>query len=1662
MKKIYSVNNSKEVLRTLEGLKSRITSIKPALYQVITPMLFVAFGLFGVNENAWGNYSAKVAVAADPSNGGYVYVGTSSNCSSSSCTKSTDNASQEKNWTISTSGNFTFYFCNKPATGYVFKGWSTSNNVNSGDGANKNPYSISLSGSYNWGNGTDHGTYYAIFARMAANTPAAGSTTSFEDTNVGSESGWKQIKIDHAHAGTVSISQSGNDGDFYVASSTSATSEFSSFTSTEEGTKTIYVKFVPQNNGLRTCTLTVSSNNGLSSLTYYLQGTGYNGPSITWVDGNGSELVSGETTLSAGDVLRATCTTGQTVSYSDFHSSYFTAGTDGNGNPILTVREDISGTINGLSVTANLAKNTSTYYAAYSEAFTLNVTNLTPQTIEWTNDIADISDEMIGHTISLNAVAKNAKTGANSGQTITYSMPSNSYMSLSGNVLTINAIGGPVAITASAAGNENYAPTSVTKYATVIDMSHPCATSDGHSNGQFNQGNHHDIYPTLPTSLTFKARRESGWLWKDLVITQYNSNGTQIKQDKKSYDEITDSGTGTQITISCDPAATTIRFTADGKAKYTYYITSITTTRQTQSSVSVNSLSYATDPGQSLGKQVSVTYSNIPVFLSFKSDEDAGVKGTSLWSLSTSKFGGCGKNGSQNVTVTFQSNTKGNFTDKLYVRNNVGTLLHTIDLSASVTAQEQFLDTWNIADAYNTTDKVTLEAATTVGNSDFTFTPTVSNPANIVSITNSGVMTFTASGTATIRAYQPGDALSQEFETTHDITINKVTPSIATEPSVAEIKYKGSFANNQLSDGLATVTLRGVENTPVAGTFTWTSLNGTQVGDAAGSHEYDVTFTPTDGGMYNSKTFTQSVTISRADGGIEMNNGEVKVKIAGINDDLNECKIDLDGLVASKIEDAVANRAGTISYEVISENKAFAAIDGENKFSATKVGTYTIRATQAQTDYYEGATDEFTVTVNKLTPTIVFDNTDDPEIVYSGDEIKHPAYRMYNGKEIDRVVSYVSSDMSNTGAIAVVGTTLTARNVTAPEGSAVEVTITASADADALYNVASATATHNYAVRAKRSPVFTMEGVDNAPVSKILNIGEQAIITYNEFTNEFITAGTAAEHAYVTYSHDKENRRITVTAVKGTEIGDGVQEIIVDQPGNDYLFPRNITYTFTVKRNVSALSLAGLTTAMYVEDTVATPFTGLANTSDAVQFSCSPEGSMKYEDGKLIASQAGTNTVTFSQPATEYWTGISQSKTITVSKKDPNVTTKLSNRHAWYSIVEHPFKSLNTEKALSISSSNETLAKYIAAEDKIYVYGTSGDVTFTVNQDANYKYNAVENYQKTFTIFQPDNRLPMTLTSGNLEDYTGGTEGDVSWNDGGVLCGGASGIGIGGAGWDYSAKYIILSFVGIPDVLSFDFKNANWSATQYGWHFYQSSNGSDWILLKEYADLLMNATGGVSEGSESLKLNPDTRYVKLEYHGNFGGRFKNVSITERKEIVPKAATTDFGLGYNGNDPTIRTIKVDWYNVKPCTVTITGADADKFVLDEGSKTINSMLDNYGTAELTVSYKHETNSETTHTATLHIEDADGNYADVTLNGQTTPAPQDIVWRNDLTPMPINGVFPYAATVGSNQPLTLLSDHPEFVRVDENNTLVGVAAGNARVTATAEGNNKWAETT
>ncbi len=1643
MKKIYMLNNSKGVIGLLLGLKSRITST----YPLLTLLLILMLGAWSVP--AWGAWSGSGEAVKKVGSTYYVVYDTDEYELSKG--KTNDHALSGPGAGLTFDAKR-----NRAGTGNLL--------VTQNSGTSKlyegNPGRVT---GYSWGvelvdfqncgsYGVDVNTTKITFkndASISTNTQKQIKNVKVtmaqylnNPTKTDLDCGTADINSD-ATSGQVNVAwcnvpamsyEITDDAEGLFSVSVDVNSEAGKY-----NTSHFTVTYKHTKAGTHTAKLKITDSYNSYSKTVNLTGTTNKlQPTVTWS--------SNDAIFNVDDELSASNSNDLTVTLSG-NSTYVTC----TGNTAV-MKAATSGTI---TITAHVAGND--IYADKDFTKDITITNLEKQHITWTQDFSRLKTTDGTKSIVLNATS-------NSGLPVSYELSGDKTglsLTQSGNTWTLTYSATEcknTTILAKQAGNATYAPASnVSLPVKVIDPTKVCDANTVLVNSQVSIKSSSVTYNIdIPETMTVSFSRMKTGLFdvylNGLSVEFYsgrNGTGTKLYTKEYSASDINNSLSNSNINLSSYINAKSVKITTD--ATNGYYINAVSYTHQKYCTISPSSLAFETFPNTATSaKSFNVNYANYPIFV-----ECSNAKFT----VSPTEFGDCGDYGTQAISVSYTAGAdEGEDSGVIYIKDNTGVTLRTCSLSVEISKLTQSITSTSIQSSYNTTDRIELSAEANSGLTEFEYS---ASPAGVASFAGN-VMTFSQSGTIAITATQPGSNVYAAASTTvNGVQVNKVTPTIATNPTVAEIKYKGSFANNQLSEGLATVTLRGVENTPVAGTFTWTSLNGTTVNDAQGSHDYSVTFTPTDEGMYNSKTFTQSVSVIRADGGIEMKNGEVKVKVAGINDDLNECKIDLDGLIKSKIEDAIeASRAGNVSYEVISENKTFAEIDGDNKFSATQVGTYTIRATQEQTNYYTAATDEFTVTVNKLVPEIVFDNQDNPEYIYSGDVIKKPAYRKYNGKEIDRNVQYVSSDPSITGAIHVDGTTLTARNVTAPEGSAVEVTITASASADALYAATTESVEHNYAVRAKRSPVFTMDTYVNENGSKTLNIEEQAIITYNENTNEFLTVGTASEHAYVTFSHDKVNRTITVKAVKGTITGDGVQQIIVNQSGNDYLFPREITYTFTVKRNVSALSLSPLTTSMEVEDTVTSIYTGLANTVEGLQFSCSPEGSMKYEDGKLIALKAGTNTVTFSQPATEYWTGISMSKTITVSRKNPGVTTELANRHPWYAIIEHPFSSLNTEKELQITSSNETLAKYIKEEDKIYVYGTSGDVTFTVNQDANYKYNAVKNYQKTFEIFQPNNRLPFTLTSGNLENYNGGSKGGVSWNGNGVVVGSPNALD---KAMDWSAKYIILKFVGVPDKLSFDFENTVSIATQYGWHFYQSSNGKDWNLIKEYQDLLMNATGGTSSGSESnLPLNPATQYIKLEYHGNYGGRFKNVNVTERKEIAPRDATKDFGLGYKGNDPTVRAITVDWYNVKPCTVTITGADADKFVLDEGSKTINSQLDHYGTVDLLVSYKHETNTESTHTATLHIEDEDGNYANVTLTGRTTPAPQTIIWRSDLTPMPSEGSFQNAAMVTTGQAVTLVSDHPEIVRVVDNTTLEPVSAGTARVTATAAGNDKWAETT
>ena len=104
MKSVNTVCTSTVMVARWSRLKSRIASMYSRIWTVIAPMLFVAFGLFGVNEEAWAG-QAYVYAYSDPQDGGYVYVATSNSAPSAYSQKS-HVASQGG---FMSSGNKTFY-----------------------------------------------------------------------------------------------------------------------------------------------------------------------------------------------------------------------------------------------------------------------------------------------------------------------------------------------------------------------------------------------------------------------------------------------------------------------------------------------------------------------------------------------------------------------------------------------------------------------------------------------------------------------------------------------------------------------------------------------------------------------------------------------------------------------------------------------------------------------------------------------------------------------------------------------------------------------------------------------------------------------------------------------------------------------------------------------------------------------------------------------------------------------------------------------------------------------------------------------------------------------------------------------------------------------------------------------------------------------------------------------------------------------------------------------------------------------------------------------------------------------------------------------------------------------------------------------------------------
>lgn len=734
------------------------------------------------------------------------------------------------------------------------------------------------------------------------------------------------------------------------------------------------------------------------------------------------------------------------------------------------------------------------------------------------------------------------------------------------------------------------------------------------------------------------------------------------------------------------------------------------------------------------------------------------------------------------------------------------------------------------------------------------------------------------------------------------------------------------------------------------------------------------------------------------------NNGSVDVSLNST---------DKDTLDLSTLKTAYSGN-GTISYSIKSGTGG--DISG-NTFYATQAGDFVITATASETSQYASKTCDFTVTVNKRTPTFVWRTFDH---IYSGAVLANLAQAQYNGANVGGL-SYTYSS-NNTTAAVVNGTTVRVPTTGFTTNQDARISVTT---AETRFYLAGSSY-HDYLIEPKKSPVFKLNGnviADGATATIDLLIGETATVSFENIDNTEATFTKPNNPPSVTYAHNSSTHTGVITATAF-----GTTNLTFSQAGNDTIFGHTGYVTVNVKKHPVALAttLNGITCE--VEDSVTTegvysivtspvdghPFADVTIVSDK-------EEVVRFVDGKWRAKKDGNATLSIRMPANAYWTGDTITAALTVNKKTPAITWHLNDNYLWGARINDVVSSTNEDIEYSVTSNNPTVADYV--NGSIEVYNKSGDVTFTLSQASNYKWNAASaNLTKTIHVSQPENHVEYEI-------------GDVVLKK------------------DQSTVY---AFTGVAKTVKFT--PSSGASRDRNYNLYWSSTGA-----ADSYSLFASYTQDQENQLHEDEIPASAKYLKVEFDGSdwmlgsTTGTFGGLTITARTEIEAPASVA-YGMRYMGNNPTVRDINVDWYSVQPCTITLQGTNPDRFQIKEGDNTIsNAALDHFDTKTVEVSYKHDV--EGSHTAILHIQSADGKTANVTLTGSTEKAVQQIIWSDEVSPVNRNILVRDAATATSLLDVVLTAEDETVVSVSNGNEITGLKEGTTRVFAYQAGDTKWA---
>lgn len=265
--------------------------------------------------------------------------------------------------------------------------------------------------------------------------------------------------------------------------------------------------------------------------------------------------------------------------------------------------------------------------------------------------------------------------------------------------------------------------------------------------------------------------------------------------------------------------------------------------------------------------------------------------------------------------------------------------------------------------------------------------------------------------------------------------------------------------------------------------------------------------------------------------------------------------------------------------------------------------------------------------------------------------------------------------------------------------------------------------------------------------------------------------------------------------------------------------------------------------------------------------------------------------------------------------------------------------------------------------------------------------------------------------------------------------------------WDNQTIVIALNPNGIPDKLTASFSPDGGTSGEKLTISTSSTNGN---FTQVYST--------DNSGNISITLPKDAKYIQLVVAGNFNKKVSNLSVSELKYLnAPISNTLDFGNAKINSAPTTLTTSMEWCNVPAMSTSLNG-DAAQF---EVALENNASIANYGTATISVTYKH--NVVGTHTATLTVSNGIYSY-DIALSGTTEKKDQQILWAADYTneqiTLPVGKEVLNAATATSGYAVTYSSSDESILAITNNGTAFkALAAGTATLTASQAGDaNEW----